>query len=65
MLMMSIAKPILLQLQLMIINYRRAVPALITSSPLIGIVQMTQKIRESMLDITFRPRLSQCGYKRL
>ena len=65
MLMMSIARLILLQLQLMITYYRRAVPAVITSSPLIGIVQMTQKIRESTFDITFRPRLSQCGYKRL
>jgi hypothetical protein len=38
----------------MVISRRREVPAMVTSSPLIGMVQMTQKIRESMLDITVR-----------
>ncbi len=54
-LMTSIARPIL-QLQLAVISHRRAVPAMITPSPLIGTDQMTQKIQESMLNITFRVR---------
>jgi hypothetical protein len=51
---MSIILP---QLQLMVISHHRAAPQLaatITFSPLIGMVQMIQKIRESMLDVTFR-----------
>ena len=50
-------EPILPQLQLMVVSHHRAVPPLvatITFSPLIGMVQMTQKIRESMLDVIFR-----------
>src|SRR6266576_986589 len=52
--MTTIARHIFLQLQLLVIPHRRAVPgpAMIASSPLIGTVQMTQKIQESMLDIT-------------
>ena len=53
--MKNIARRIFLQLQLLVISHRRAVPepAMITASPLIGTVPMTQKIQESMLDITF------------
>ena len=54
--MTSIERPILLQLQFKIMSHRRAVQLAVmtTSSLLIGMVQMTQKIRESMLDVTFR-----------
>src|SRR5260370_4955901 len=37
-------------------SHHRVVPAITTSSPLIGMVQVTRKIQESMLDITFRVR---------
>ena len=56
--MTSIERPIrvFLQLQLMITHHPAVPPPRVTipSSPLIGMVQMTQKIRESMLDVTFR-----------
>ncbi len=54
--MTSIARHIFVQLLLLVISHCRAVLAMIASSPSIGTVQMTQKIQESMVDITFRVR---------